>query len=87
MRTLNPMTFIAFVRMSLDRRNADYKCQQCRHCEQAQSHCYSPHLSSQTGRIQRRNGAETRGDSTRDISSSARATDARIKIYFEFSGT
>jgi hypothetical protein len=84
MCTLNPMTLIAVVRMSLDRRNADKECQQCRRCEQAQSHCYSPHLSSQTARIERRNAAETREDSPRDISSSARATGTRKDIYRDF---
>jgi hypothetical protein len=70
--------------MSLDRRDADKECQQGRRCEQAQSHCYSPHLSSQTARIQRRNAAETREDSTRGISSSGPATDARREIYAGF---
>jgi hypothetical protein len=86
MCALNPMTLVAVVRMSLDRRNADNDRQQCRHCEQAQSHGYSPHLSSQTARIERRNAKETREDSPRDISSSAHATGTRADISRGFFG-
>jgi hypothetical protein len=80
---LNPMA-LAIVRMSLDRRHADQNCQQRRDCKQAQSHFYSPHLSSQTARIQRANAAETREDSPRVISSSVYATMTRRRFFFDF---
>jgi hypothetical protein len=70
--------------MSLDRRHAKQNCQQRRDCKQAQSHFYSPHLSSQTARIQRANAAETREDSTRGISSSVYATMTRSIDFFDF---
>jgi hypothetical protein len=41
-------------------------------------------LSSQTGRIQRFNGAKTREDSTRGISSGRELTKTHTEIYFDF---